>query len=341
MSHFLSCDWGTSTLRLRWVSTSPLEVLEEVRSEWGAARLQAAVLEEFGDDDPTTIAEHREARFDSTLRDAVQALAEKQSANPKELPVVVSGMATSTIGWRELPYGVLPLRLDGAGLPTAKLEANALRTNAILLVSGVREAADVMRGEEVEILGLLNAAEYADYRQSSLLILPGTHSKHVRIDREEIVAFATFMTGELFEVMSQASILRNSVDADSLVTGWWQEKSAQYAAFQEGVDCAQRTPLSSALFSVRARQVLEHQAPEWGAAYLSGLLVGYELLSAFDSVDEGVPILFCGAERLLGPYRLACETMDCTDRIEMATAQSIDLAVPRAHALLQSNEALD
>src|SRR5207247_10316291 len=126
------------------------------------------------------------------------------------------------------------------------------------LSSGVATARDMMRGEETEIIGLMSDAKLAGLRERSLLVLPGSHSKHVWIEDQSVIDFRTFMTGELFEVLGRQSLLRASVDAagptrsDSL-------SEPDRAAFQEGVSWAKAHGLAGGLFRVRTRAVLDRR----------------------------------------------------------------------------------
>src|SRR5206468_1917494 len=63
-----------------------------------------------------------------------------------------------------------------------------------------------MRGEETQILGMVAAAE-GFAAASRLIILPGTHSKWAIVAKGRIEAFATFLTGELYAVLKEHSIL--------------------------------------------------------------------------------------------------------------------------------------
>ena len=113
-------------------------------------------------------------------------------------PILISGMASSSIGWRELPYACLPFPLDGSGARWQEIER--VGEHRVFVFSGLAAESDVLRGEETEVLGLAAGGALAPFREQALLVLPGTHSKHVRIEAGSITGFSTYMTGELFEV---------------------------------------------------------------------------------------------------------------------------------------------
>ncbi len=171
----LSCDWGTSVFRLRWCDADGVVRSEHV-SDRGVARI---------------VREGRGAGgFVETLHDAAEAL--RGGLDDVALPsaVVVSGMASSTIGWRELPYGTLPWEPTPEAVPNASLGTLRIggRDVPAWLWSGLASADDVMRGEETQLIGLRLAGALP---RDGTAILPGTHSKHVTLRGGAVVGFRT------------------------------------------------------------------------------------------------------------------------------------------------------
>jgi 2-dehydro-3-deoxygalactonokinase len=204
------------------------------------------------------------AGFAPVLRDHLAKL-----GAPKNIPVVISGMAGARQGWVEAPYLHTPTRLDA-------LHAGAVRVDAdrdIRILPGIAQARadrpDVMRGEETQLLGTIDPAF------SGLVCIPGTHSKWVKIEAGAIVGFATYMTGELFAVISQHSILAHAVEAAG-------QPAANSVPFREGLAAARASPsgLTSSLFRLRAAQLLGFEQRSDGIDRLSGLLIGSEISDA-------------------------------------------------------------
>ena len=275
---FIACDWGTSRLRLRWRGTG---ATREVTSDDGAARLAAR-----GGDRP--------AVFCAALGEALGRL-----DAPAGLPVMVSGMAGSSIGWCELPYARLPFPLDGSGAVGRWVTADDGRK--VHLVSGVRDQNDMMRGEETQALGWAEQVEQAgeSMPRRATLILPGTHSKHLRVESSAITAISTFMTGELFELLCRHSVLRHSVEPGTLDP---EGSIIDPDAFRSGVSVSGRTRLTAALFQVRSRQVLSGCDGDSNRSFLSGLLIGAEL-RALES--DGAPVIVAAGPALRKAYTLA------------------------------------
>jgi 2-dehydro-3-deoxygalactonokinase len=324
---FISVDWGTSNLRVRLARRLGGEMLAEVVTDDGVARLAAE----------HPVAE-RPAAYHSTLTRAVSQLADRCPAPVETLPVVISGMASSSLGWRELPYASLPMALDGTTLACAELPRVAPSAAAppMLLVSGVCSGNDVMRGEETEALGvqqyLVETGQNDD--RPAIWILPGTHSKHLSIERGRVVDFQTYMTGELFDVLGNHSVLRHALTgaADKPLTG-----AAADHEFKSGLDAAHQCPLTHALFLVRTRALLSGKSGAASASFLSGLLVGSELLAIAQRSTAAMRLVLAAGKKLGASYRLAIEHFGLAERTIFVPAEVAPLLSTRGQcALLES-----
>jgi len=152
----------------------------------------------------------------------------------------------------------------------------------------------VMRGEEVQIFGALQLAG----RDSATLVLPGTHSKWVQVQGGRVTQLQTFMTGEVFALMSQHSILGKTLD----LQGAYDE-----AAFLQGIDQSQQAgSVLHHLFAVRTLGLFERLSPTQLSSYLSGLLIGEELRAQAVSNDAG-PLILIGSVALTLRYTLALQ----------------------------------
>jgi 2-dehydro-3-deoxygalactonokinase len=157
---------------------------------------------------------------------------------------------------------------------------------------------DVIRGEETQILGLL--AREADF--DGVVILPGTHSKWATVTGGGIADFQTYLTGEMFGLLVHHSFLRHSV----------KESAAELSTQPDFALGVRRTvidglPFLAAIFSVRARQLLDGTAPEDNLAYLSGLVIGGEIAAARDTglLWQGRTLRIVGSRTLARAYARA------------------------------------
>jgi 2-dehydro-3-deoxygalactonokinase len=216
------------------------------------------------------------------------------------VPLLACGMIGSRQGWIEVPYRECPA--DRAAIAAALTPVPGTRLAIVpgLVCRDAHGVADVMRGEETQILGT-----FGDESESPLaprlVVLPGTHSKWVRVGRGGIEAFATFMTGELYALLREHSILARLATAGK----------RDGAAFARGVRASlrQAAALSHDLFSARTLVLTGALAPEGVADYLSGLLLGAEIAAARRwarrHAAKGGAVTLIGDAALCARYRRA------------------------------------
>lgn len=259
--------------------------------DWGSTRLRAFLL----DADGTVLATRQSEQGASTLSGEaafVQAFAAITAEWPT-LPALACGMVGSQHGWREAPYAPCPA--DAAALAKHALKLD----ERISILPGLMHDGgqpDVMRGEETQIVGAL--ALHPELAAQSCLVLPGTHSKWARVQAGRVTGFATHMTGELYALLRQHSVLARLMPADSA-----SPPSSQ--AFLAGVDAARKDgALSHQLFAVRTLGLFKRLLPEQLPDYLSGLLIGHEIAH---ELAAGVPerLALVGDPALCERYALA------------------------------------
>ena len=271
----IAIDWGTSSLRGARLDNTGL-VLESREFPRGILTVPTGQFE---------------AVFHELFGDWMQ--------EPGAL-CLISGMAGSRQGWQEAPYCPCP-----AGFAELGQHLLWLQPGRIALVPGLSctsadtlNTPDVMRGEEVQIFGALQLAG----RDSATLVLPGTHSKWVQVQGGRVTQFQTFMTGEVFALMSQHSILGKTLD----MTGAFDE-----ATFLQGVDQSQQAgSVLHHLFAVRTLGLFERLSAAQLPSYLSGLLIGEELRTQSLSPSQDGPVILIGSDALTLRYTLGLQHMD-------------------------------
>lgn len=251
MEYFVSCDWGTSNFRLRLVKADSLEVIKEFRSNQGIKTLYNQIQDQ-------NLLE-RKGFFENYLLEQVNLL----SPNYKDYLIIVSGMASSNIGLIEMDYALFPFSGNDLNSKLIKLK-NGLQ---VLMISGVKNEFGMMRGEETQAVGL---EDYLHPFKDSVLLLPGTHSKHLTYHKHSFIELKNYMTGELFEILSQKSILANSIRKED-------KDNISKMEFLQGVKLGCEGQLSSSLFSIRANEIFKKSTKEDNYFFLSGLIIGDEL----------------------------------------------------------------
>ncbi len=301
---YVAVDWGTSSFRL-WLIDRDGNVLGERRSHEG---MMAA----------------GKPGFAAVLQAHLQAV----GAAP-ELPVIVCGMAGARQGWIEAGYVDTPAPLTSI-LKQAVVVPGQDRDIRILPGIAQRDpkAPDVMRGEETQLLGALGM----DAAGEAIVCMPGTHSKWVRTNRATVERFATFMTGELFDAVTQHTILSHAVAGADAAQDIDAFKSAVMAAFE--------TPALAAnlLFQVRSGQLLYGGEPAAARDRISGTLIGLELAAGLGREPSKSGITLIASGRLQMLYLLAFETVSVPVRsieAEDAVRRGLSMAAQSIWSILR------
>jgi 2-dehydro-3-deoxygalactonokinase len=265
---FIAVDWGTSNRRA-WRIAADGAVEARMADDRGILEVDP---EEF------------------------PAEAQALRARLGDLPMLMAGMIGSNRGWVEAPYVAAPAGLDelAARLVWAEPERTAVVPG--LSWRGTGEA-DVMRGEEVQILGACAAGSVP---ADAIVCHPGTHTKWARLEGGRIGRFRTLMTGELFSLLSEHSILSGMIESEARPD----------AAFDEGVmRMLGGGEISAELFTVRARSLLGLADPATSASYLSGLLIGADICFGLDLAGDG-PVFVMGRPDLTALFATALRLAD-------------------------------
>jgi 2-dehydro-3-deoxygalactonokinase len=267
-------DWGTTSFRALLVDANGA-VLDRVETQDGIQSV------------PKTGFEAVLARNIASWRHAHTAL-----------PVYAAGMITSRNGWIETPYVEAPAGADALAAAVKWLrlaDGGVIGFIPGLTDKSVKPFPDVMRGEETQLVGF-------SLGQEMTVVLPGTHSKWARIEKGRIARFRTFVTGEIFALLSRHSFIAQ-LSKPQPVPNW--------SAFTHGLEVAgdrtQACGLLSHLFSVRTGWLAGKLAPPETSDYLSGLVVGMEFREAREMgwFKSGERVGIIGGDHLVEVYRRA------------------------------------
>lgn len=211
-----------------------------------------------------------------------------------DLPLIMAGMIGSNRGWVEVPY--LPCPGGPAALANALHDMPGERA---WIVPGMSfengDRADVMRGEETQLFGAVARGLIAP---DAVVCHPGTHNKWALLEAGRLTRFRTIMTGELFNLLRQGSILK----------GWLDQDVEPGAAFLDGVRLGlEGRALTADLFSARAAVLLDTRPAEQVSSYVSGLLIGADLRTGLAEFD-GEEIIVMGRPELTRLYAAALKS---------------------------------
>ena len=308
--------------------------------DWGTTSLRAYLLAPDG-----RVLDRRESA-DGILAAAgrfADVLAEILASWPDGAasPVLMSGMIGSRQGWVEAPYVGCPADAGAVAAALYRIDAGGRRE--VHIVPGLSTfdgdgIPDVIRGEETQVLGALTMLG----RRSGQIVLPGTHSKWVRVEDGCITGFSTYMTGEVFAALKGHTILGRTMEGDAI----------DPAGFARGVELAREDAgppgrLLHRIFSARTLGLFDRLDPRETAGYLSGLLVGAEIVAASQSVAArgamrggSAGIVIVASPALAAVYADAARRLGY--EVEIAPADCVTaghLAIARAASLVQANEA--
>lgn len=269
----IGIDWGTSSLRAFLIGPNG-EVLDKVSSPEGIMHVQGRNFE---------------AVFDKLIGDW---------EGSAELPVLASGMITSRNGWVETPYEKVPL--DAADLARALVPHRTARGVDLRFITGVttdhHAGPDVMRGEETQIIGA-SALGMSD----GTFVMPGTHSKWIRVRDGKIEDYATYMTGEVYAALKGHTILGTLIeDGPFDVDGF---ELGVTAGLENG------SSLLHDLFHVRTLPLMGRIKGTQVGDYMSGILIGAEIKAAKDRGDAANLVTIVGrndlTDRYMGALKMA------------------------------------
>jgi 2-dehydro-3-deoxygalactonokinase len=264
---FIAVDWGTTNRRAYLIDGSGNRT-NEFEDQKGVLSVPAGEFE-------GAVAEIRERLGDK--------------------PMMLAGMIGSNRGWKEAPYVAAPAGLDDLvkGLVWVG-DREAIVPGVCYLKNG---RADVMRGEEVQLLGAA-AAGLVD--PDALVCHPGTHNKWATLRGGRIHDFRTVMTGELFSLLKQHSILADLLNAEVEANEAFKG-AAKHAFFNE--------TLPAELFEIRARVLLGQAEKEDAPSYTSGLLIGTDVRIGL-SLPTSAQVTVIGRPDLTRLYATAIREVD-------------------------------
>lgn len=264
--------------------------------DWGTSNRRAYILNEQGE----LVRQHSDEfgilHVDGDFEGSLQALLKVLRLDRAD--VVMSGMVGSRNGWRQVPY--LSVDQPLTTLRNALMEVDtALPGVRCRIAPGYRYVdmhglPDVMRGEETQVLGALQLGAPGGW-----FLLPGTHSKWVLMEDGKITDLVTFMTGELFSLMSQHGTLASIMS----------EQRSVPDAFAAGVRASRHGGFTHTAFCCRALVVTDQMPAQHTSSYLSGLLIGTELHEVLKKAGDDMrgPVQVIGSQSLSARYLSALE----------------------------------
>ena len=244
MNKWIAVDWGTSSFRAYLIKNNI--VSDRIETKDGMKFIN-----------------------NNSFEKTFISLVENWLDDYQTIEVLASGMVGARQGWSEAPYQETPCNLNNIKFILPKINDNRITLKIFSGISQIDQP-DVMRGEETQVAGFFN--DNPNFEGS--VCLPGTHSKWIKVKDQNLVKFQTFMTGELFEVISQNTVLMHSVKSNK----------TDQEELLKSVDLIFKNPslFGNALFKLRADDLINSRNKIIYKSRLSGYLLGLELLGSID-----------------------------------------------------------
>lgn len=293
--NWVAIDWGTTNVRF-WLMSQEGKLLSSKTSSMGMNNIQR---------------DQYEAHILATIEEWFKPSDMKR--------IIACGMIGAANGWVEAMYQKTPCQpVSTAKIIEVPTMSSELEVRIIPGIANYSPNHDVMRGEETQICGFL--ADNSEFE--GVLCLPGTHTKWVEIKSKQVIGFKTFMTGELFDVLGKASILRHSVNSNS-----WDDNE-----FVTSVETSLTHPeeISSWLFSIRAESLIGNLKPKMATSRLAGLLTGLELAGS-KNYWEMKDIVIIGSGKLAYNYLKAL-------RLKRINSRLVDSATCTVKGLIKTRQ---
>ena len=237
--------------------------------DWGTSSFRAYLIKENVVSDTIETNDGMKFVKDNNFENTFINLIEKWLIKDQKIDVLASGMLGARQGWIEAPYEKAPCKLNNISYISPILFDDRI---SLKIFSGIsqNDPPDVMRGEETQIAGFLTNNNYFE----GSICLPGTHSKWIKINKNSLEKFRTFMTGELFEIISKNSVLSHSMISDNL----------DKAEILNSANKIMNKPelFANALFQLRADDLINSKGAIVYRSRLSGYLLAMELIGSLE-----------------------------------------------------------
>ncbi len=289
-AQLIALDWGTTSARAYLMGDGG-SIVEERSSSLGIMQVAAkAQLESL--------------TLSRAFEDTLAELCGDWLVDFESVPVIACGMVGSQQGWAEAAYRKAPANLADPEFELTTVEITPGRLMHIIPgVLDLKELPDVMRGEETQILGAIELGELEPRsEEEQLFLLPGTHSKWVKVSGRTITEFSTSMTGETYALLSSKSILSKLIEPTTEIKWDAFERGVRVSHSAEGT-----ADLMLTAFSARTLVLTGRLEKTEVSDYLSGLMIGAEIRSVMGhpEADTAPALTICGNKELSARYTKA------------------------------------
>lgn len=269
-------DSGTTNSRLRLVDRGSSEILDQLKINIGVRN--------------TAIDGHNE-QLKSGLKDAIEKILERNSLASKDIRyMVASGMITSDLGVHEVPHITSPASFDDFARKSVVIKLEEFFSIPCIFVPGMKNNTedisdslafindyDVMRGEEVETIGLLKQIEV---QGNGIMVLPGSHTKYVAVDNQKnLQSCLSTLGGEILHAIQKETIL-----SKSLTTSLVEEIDIEM--LEKGYEASKKYGFTRSFYHIRLLQMFSTLNENQRANYFVGAVIHDDIKALMQTTEH-------------------------------------------------------
>lgn len=256
-------DSGTTNSRIRLGKLEEQVILDSIKVNIGVRN---------------TAIDGNNYKLITALREAILKIIAKNNLSSSEIDyLIASGMITSNLGIYEVPHISSPASVEDFSQAAVMKKISDFFDIKCILIPGMKNSVkanndivsqinnyDIMRGEEVEAIGLL---DQLPRNGKGILILPGSHTKYILVDEQKRLTkcFST-LGGEALLAIQKESILSNSLSQE-LIT------SLDLENLIKGYQAAEKYGVTRGLYQVRLLEIFSDLNKNKLANYYTGVIM--------------------------------------------------------------------
>lgn len=288
MKYYIIIDCGTTNTRVHLISKTK-EILSTFKKNVGVKN---------------TAIDGNNEKIKNAVKEGINYVLRESSVDEKDIiKIIASGMITSDVGLYEVPHIIAPAGKKELIEKSKEVKMKEISNIPITFIAGIKnnvkdlknnfESMDIMRGEEVEAIAVL---EELEKEKEYLLVLPGSHTKFIHVNKKgQIEGCLTTLTGELLE-----AITKNTIISDSVGNKFVEKYEKEIVLL--GANVTKKTGFGRAAFSSRLYSKFVNSDKNMVANYLLGACLGNDIEAVKNSnalkINSDINIVVAGKEPL-------------------------------------------
>lgn len=266
------------------------------------------------------------------LKEGLRTLLQRNFILPKDINyIVASGMITSNLGIYEVPHVIGPAQVNDFVEQSKVIIIEDFFNIPCIFVPGLSNQSiskdtlvdeinqmDVMRGEEVESIGIMKQLQLSG---KGIIVLPGSHTKFVIVDaNQSIVSCLSTLGGEILMALQRETILSNSLSSNLV-------EEVDKELLTKGFNAAKEYGLTRSFYHVRLLQLFSNLSENQRANYFVGAVIHDDirsLLQTVGNIEDMEWIVVGGSNPLRGIFSFLLSQMNENWKVIEATDDQVE-----------------